>query len=783
MSETKAWAVDINDVNDFSSDAIGPVQLTLPSGLQLESGSMIALMDMGRCRGLGLVHEQVLIVLPVNFDPNLLVNPQYKPKELQLEDRIKLFGSDEAHLRRILSSISVAPTAHRIASLPTVAATKVRYWKVAPGPSGAAWAEWRQRGIATIGWPDLGDISTLSEAEFNVRSKDKYQQDKRSGGPYQVWLFRSIQPGDRIIANDGRTSILGVGTVLEGYHYCPGEHTIEDEDFPHQIKVRWEDTIVRDIEDQPGWTRTLRELNQQSFEKIVSGRDDVTFAITNPSNIILYGPPGTGKTHSVRRRALELIGVTSLGGKPLAEISLDDMRVEWERLRREGQIVFCTFHQAFAYEEFVEGLRAITDDVGNVHYRVEPGIFKRLALTAAAQGFENLWKTLLDKIDSEECIVASASKKTYRLEREGENVAAHPHDSQDGQKAKKPLVAVRVKMLDHWNARSVLGDSPSTTDLGGNGDSNATARWIVYRELLSLSKETIKINTGPSARQYVLIIDEINRANIARVFGELITLLEPDKRLGCENELRVQLPSSKEWFGVPPNLHIIGTMNTADRSIALMDVALRRRFTFEEMAPNSGVLRAVLLDAKNDKGEPVTVAPELINLIVAVFEKINERLAFLYDREHQIGHAYFLKVRTYEDLRMVFATKVLPLLQEYFYGHWEKVALVLGYPLNRDGTPKKYRNGDKDIPSVLHVRKLDEKDVLGFDHDEYENAVAWEVAPAFRSIWGETDQAAREAHIIKALEEVAGNKLNQKAKETPVDTYKQDAPDASLDRP
>ena len=482
MSEPKAWAIDISLVTDFASDAVGPVQLSLPSSLHLEAGALVALMDMGRCCGLGIVRDQALIVLPVSFEPNLLVSPQYEPKELQAEDRAKLFGNDEAHLRRILGSISVAPTAHAVAS---------------------------------------------------------------------------------------------------------------------------------------------------QFETIVGVSGAVPFSVTDPSNIILYGPPGTGKTYNVRRRALEL-----LGGATATDAPNDHVQAEWERLRQAGQIVFCTFHQAFAYEEFVEGLRAITDGAGDVQYRVEPGIFKRIAATAAQQRKD----------------------------------------------------------------------------------------------------------------AFVLVIDKINRANIARVFGELITLLEPDKRLGNPHELRVQLPSSKEWFGVPPNLHVVATMNTADRSIALMDVALRRRFTFEEMMPDAEALNYALAEANVDEA--------LRALVVAVFTKLNERLRYLYDREHQIGHAYFFGVRSLDGLRAVFADRILPLLQEYFYGQWDKVALALGYPIKADGTPKEVRDTEHASGTFLTTQKLDEKSVLGFDHDEYVDQVAWDVHPAFRPRGG----MKPDAWIRQALEELVGAK-------------------------
>lgn len=180
-----------------------------------------------------------------------------------------------------------------------------------------------------------------------------------------------------------------------------------------------------------------------------------------------------------------------------------------------------------------------------------------------------------------------------------------------------------------------------------------------------------------SAQKYILIIDEINRGDISKIFGELITLLEKDKRLGEDNELTVSLPYSRDTFGVPPNVFIIGTMNTADRSIALLDVALRRRFGFEEMTPDFNVVQEYL-DANKEEFD-VEGVYNLLSTSKDVLEIINERI---YEdrsigRDKQIGHSYLLQVKKVPELMIAWQNEILPLLEEYCYGDYDKINTIL----------------------------------------------------------------------------------------------------------
>ncbi|MFM7199234.1 MAG: McrB family protein, partial [Myxococcota bacterium] len=452
-----------------------------------------------------------------------------------------------------------------------------------------------------------------------------------------------------------------------------------------------------------------------------------------PLNLILYGPPGTGKTWTTAQKALELVEPAS------AKLPRRELLERFRSLQAKGRIEMVTFHQAYGYEEFVEGIRPVLDqgNASEVRYTLQEGIFKRIALRAAAAGlmtdrieptFNELWNQLLVIIHHEgELIVQGKGGKSYVLrasqndnlyttqcEVASDNSVISLSDKvQRASKDNSRLIwdhrqefGVEPDGYTHEHGKRIFSTEMTTQTTVHRGGHHYTALWIVYRELYELSRRISSI-TQPSmpsperaqdvldgkspeqfnftdkTPQFVLIIDEINRGNISKILGELITLLEPDKRLGADEATLLRLAGSPEhWFGIPPNLHVIGTMNTADRSIALMDVALRRRFEFEELMPNADVLGEALKgDGKCSEAH--------VQLVVELLKTLNQRIVRLNDRDHQLGHAYFLRATTLEKLRDVFTIRIIPLLQEYFYGAWDKMAVVLGCPYDDQGKPRR----------------------------------------------------------------------------------------------
>ena len=376
-------------------------------------------------------------------------------------------------------------------------------------------------------------------------------------------------------------------------------------------------------------------------------------------NTILYGPPGTGKTYSTVSHTLAIID----GVKPKAETTEPD-RQRFHGLRftcahdayavlvetlgekkakevmtafgedADGRVAMVTFHQNYAYEDFVEGIRPRLTDSGDgdgdgdgdeesaakdaspsseLDYELRPGIFRRICKAAEVERHE----------------AASASREPER---------------------------------------------------------------------------------------FVLIIDEINRGNVPKIFGELITLIEPSRRLGADDETTVTLPYSGDDFGVPDNLYIIGTMNTADRSIQQLDTALRRRFTFVEMMP----------DADHD------LIPEDVDGVNCrkLLRAMNERIALLLDREHQIGHTYLLKVTTMDQLADTFRNRIFPLLQEYFYDDWRRISAVLG------GNAFVQRNKAGDGCSKRLIEELDLFDDDRTIHERLPDSdPAWKVREEYQRIY------------------------------------------------
>lgn len=484
------------------------------------------------------------------------------------------------------------------------------------------------------------------------------------------------------------------------------------------------------------WANVCQALEGEIFQKLASVQEptrsgperstttEYTFVLAQPgkdmdgtmpdsvqtatTNLILYGPPGTGKTYQTAWEAVRLCLGDDVAANLLGENQRDRLMAQYRRLMAEGRIEFVTFHQSMSYEEFVEGLRPSNDtdtlSESSAGFRLEPvaGIFQRIARRAEAGVFQgssdelnvDVTEAPLDMADPEVDPVANdvlqappdqgAAGSLFTLghlptvrdgtfrklaqDVAGQLAERHPLGFSLKQYREALVRAGRetgIEPTGGWESHNIPTWA-SHPDQGWLVPANATSRTpaILHGHLNEILQADDSADQFPQSvpTGYVLIIDEINRANISKVFGELITLLEPDKRLGRRDEIQLTLPYSKKRFGVPANLHIIGTMNTADRSIALLDTALRRRFTFKELMPNPSVL-----------------SPDVggINL-QKLLTSINDRIEYLFDREHQIGHAYFTGCTSRDAVEDVMRHKVIPLLSEYFYEDWSKVAAVLG---------------------------------------------------------------------------------------------------------
>jgi 5-methylcytosine-specific restriction protein B len=307
------------------------------------------------------------------------------------------------------------------------------------------------------------------------------------------------------------------------------------------------------------------------------------------------------------------------------------------------------------------------DDETEVSYEIEEGIFKSIckkaekesSISSNSDNFDEEWEKLIDLV------------KTRLLENKLVKIGSWEYglSSKDSLKysslntpSKYNFTITKQNVYDAYRNKKARPSGAFQKDMEDVVD------FMKSQFNLNNYQENSIINKATS-QNFVLIIDEINRGNVSQIFGELITLIEDDKRLGNPEAIQVQLPYSKDWFGVPPNVHIIGTMNTADRSVEALDTALRRRFSFTEMPPKSELIKT---EGKTENG--------IVNDIdlSALLETINKRIEKLLDKDHMIGHSYFLSVKDLKDLKSAFQNKIVPLMQEYFFGDYGKIGLIIG---------------------------------------------------------------------------------------------------------
>ncbi|WP_081374996.1 McrB family protein [Acinetobacter radioresistens] len=375
-----------------------------------------------------------------------------------------------------------------------------------------------------------------------------------------------------------------------------------------------------------------------------------------PLNRILFGAAGTGKTYSTINHALAILeeeDLTVIENQEEQPNGRKTLKDRFDKFKNEGRIKFVTFHQSFSYEDFVEGIRAETDDTGKLTYDVQAGVFKEICKRAV---FKQVSEIDIDKTIDEFVKEISQNEKVLET-KTGVEFTVFNSSGKGG-------ISVRTTTQNEI-VLSKKAIKNYLLDPSENIRSNQAYAWAVARYIKSKLDEKISDNTDAKLKSFVLIIDEINRGNISRIFGELITLIEDSKRQGAEEELSVTLPYSKEEFSVPSNVYIIGTMNSSDRSLTGLDIALRRRFTFIEMPPKPELLNEIEVEGLN---------------IGELLKVINQRIEVLLDRDHCIGHANFMSLKkdcTREHLAAIFKQKIIPQLQEYFFDDWAKINMVL----------------------------------------------------------------------------------------------------------
>ncbi|EOS8683313.1 McrB family protein [Campylobacter jejuni] len=550
---------------------------------------------------------------------------------------------------------------------------------------------------------------TISKIPWIIFIRTDTQEYKASYGIY-VYCGIKRENGEIIVCigeSEDKTINYLAKNKVDDYNTQFNKKTYDYKNLNNDI-----DLIIDKIIENMQWFAKLplneiqdrNDLSKSNNKEIRNDGSEMSNKKENKNlslNQILYGPPGTGKTYHTIDKALEILG------ENLESRDRDEKKAKFDEYVKDGQIVFITFHQSYGYEEFVEGIKPMINNEANsqeIQYEIKDGIFKDIC-NRALENYENSnlnTEELREKIKLREKV----EKFLNRLLETNEPISKTKGGNFFINSFNNNTIEIYSEDVERFDGIFKLSLSTFITLLKSNIEFNSAVemfkkvfdrdyadrthtyyfnlvnKFKEYEKQAVLKTEDNKISSN-SLNSYIIIIDEINRGNVSKIFGELITLIEPSKRIGEKEELKVTLPYSGEKFGVPKNVYIIGTMNTADRSITSLDTALRRRFEFIEMMPDVSKL---------------SMDCEGINL-QELLKAINTRIEYLLDREKTIGHAFFVSVENLEDLKKVFQNKIIPLLQEYFYNDYALINAVL----NDNGMIKEDKKDDKYLQKIKNL--------------------------------------------------------------------------------
>jgi 5-methylcytosine-specific restriction protein B len=593
-----------------------------------------------------------------------------------------------------------------------------RVVKIAPGEKAKYWDECLQNGYICVGWDDVGDLSHFESKEaFRERFAEAYpykgHRPAITRKSNELWTLTELEPGDLVVANQGTSKVVAVGEVVE-----PGYQWREDRPkFKHTVAVDWDTRYEKAIPAQNAWrTVTVGKVPYALFELIISEVPaegpkpklsvpvdplyrQIAAALERKGQLILYGPPGTGKTYTARRFAVWWLlrqtgeaGANAVLGDSermaLSEKRLSTAQVarrvwwvvanpkqwSWEQLSEEGQVTYKYGRIKKNYAlvqrgDWVIGYQATPDKKIVALARISGELQPR---EGGEPGIELEWVAALkdgityDELQKDPVLAGSEplrSRCQGTLFALSEAEADHLFSLLAERNPDLPVIdagedgeigrLTRVTFHPSYTYEDFIeGFRPSEQGTGG----------LALKLEDGVFKRVCRAAQAHPDRPYLILVDEINRGNVAKILGELLTLLERDKR-----GLTVSLPQSKETFSIPPNVYLLGTMNTADRSIKLLDAALRRRFAFIEFMPDLELLRGAAV------GELA---------LDEFLEELNRRIARSEGREKQIGHAYLLDggnpVSEIEDFACCFREEILPLLQEYCYDEYGTLAKFIG---------------------------------------------------------------------------------------------------------